>query len=508
MAHSKKFFLLFFFLLVLNLSAQSTFYVDPVNGNDSNSGTIDQPFKTISKGISALTSSGTIYLRGGTYLLSNYVKPSKSGTASGYFNLWAYPGEKPVLDFSGESLGTRGIYLTVSYWNIKGLEIKNAGDNGVYIQGGFNTIENCSIHDNKDSGLQISGGGHDNRVINCDSYYNADPPDYGDADGFSPKMDVGDNNYFYGCRSWNNCDDGWDGYLRGANNVTTTLENCWTWKNGYLKDGTDPGPQANGNGFKMGGSDNKDLMHNFVLKNCLSFDNKVKGFDQNSNKGSMTLYNCTGFRNGTYNYSITTTVSAGKSVTIKNSISLASTGVALMGSVIQQNNSWSPGFSVSNIDFQSIDPSSAYGPRKPDGSLPDIEFMHLQPGSNLVDTGVNVGIPFTGIAPDLGAFEYGMTMPTNVESSNQIPDEFLLEQNYPNPFNPVTTISYQIPADGHVELKVFDLLGREVASLVNSDQAKGKYRIKFDGSNFSSGIYFYQLRTSNFVGTKKLLILK
>jgi hypothetical protein len=102
-------------------------------------------------------------------------------------------------------------------------------------------------------------------------------------------MDVGSSNSFYGCRSWLNVDDGWVGYLRGTDNVSTTLENCWTWQNGYFKDGTDAGANANGNGFKMGGSDDKLLKHNFTLKNCMAFDNKAKGFDQNNNKGSMIM---------------------------------------------------------------------------------------------------------------------------------------------------------------------------------------------------------------------------
>ena len=203
----KNILLLLIFFSINSFSQSFTFYVDPIRDNDSNNGSIEQPFLTISKGLNSLTSSGTLYLREGTYFLSANVKPSRSGTSSSYYNLFAYPGEKPVLDFSSEAFGARGIYLSASYWYIKGFEIMNAGDNGIYISGSFNTIENCSIHDNKDTGLQIAGGGHDNRIINCDSYYNVDPGQ-GNADGFAPKLDVGSNNYFYGCRSWQNSDDG------------------------------------------------------------------------------------------------------------------------------------------------------------------------------------------------------------------------------------------------------------------------------------------------------------
>ncbi len=97
---------------------------------------------------------------------------------------------------------------------------------------------------------------------------------------------------------------------------------------------------------------------------------------------------------------------------------------------------------------------------------------------------------------------------TAVKNSSLTPQEFTLFQNYPNPFNPVTIISYQIPVSGRVSLKVFNVLGKEVAELVNEVQSAGKFNVLFDGSNFSSGVYFYQLRGGSFVETKKLMLLK
>jgi hypothetical protein len=192
-------------------------------------------------------------------------------------------GERPRLDFGGQVFGSKGISLKANYWIIRGFDVQGAGDNGLEINGGSNNlIEYCAFYENRDSGLQLSNGAANNHIINCDSYNNADPPNYGNADGFAPKLTVGTGNYFYGCRAWGNCDDGWDGYLRGATDVTTTLEYCWTWGNGYLKDGSDPGSQANGNGFKIGGGDNSNsaqLMHHAILKYCAAFGNKNKGFD-------------------------------------------------------------------------------------------------------------------------------------------------------------------------------------------------------------------------------------
>ena len=89
-----------------------------------------------------------------------------------------------------------------------------------------------------------------------------------------------------------------------------------------------------------------------------------------------------------------------------------------------------------------------------------------------------------------------------------MPFVFSLFQNYPNPFNPSTIISYQLPVRGKVLLKVFDSLGREVAELVNEEKAAGRYEVKFDGSNLSSGVYFYRITAGNFVSTKKLLLMK
>ena len=86
--------------------------------------------------------------------------------------------------------------------------------------------------------------------------------------------------------------------------------------------------------------------------------------------------------------------------------------------------------------------------------------------------------------------------------------DFKLYQNYPNPFNPSTIIKYQIPQSGYVTLKVYDILGKEVESLVNKMMNSGNYEVKFEGSNLTSGIYFYQLKINNYTATKKMMLLK
>ena len=97
---------------------------------------------------------------------------------------------------------------------------------------------------------------------------------------------------------------------------------------------------------------------------------------------------------------------------------------------------------------------------------------------------------------------------TDVENEFNSISEYRLNQNYPNPFNPTTTISFTIPATSNVSLKVFNILGKEVATLVNETKSAGNYSINFNASGLSSGVYFYQLTTDNFTSTKKFTLMK
>jgi len=115
---------------------------------------------------------------------------------------------------------------------------------------------------------------------------------------------------------------------------------------------------------------------------------------------------------------------------------------------------------------------------------------------------------------DIGIFFY--TIPTDVSNNSEPVYQFSLMQNFPNPFNPSTKINYTIPSvivSGQkqtqlVTLKVFDVLGNEIETLVNEEKEAGTYEVKFDATGLSSGMYFYKLQTSSFVETKKMLLLK
>ncbi len=96
----------------------------------------------------------------------------------------------------------------------------------------------------------------------------------------------------------------------------------------------------------------------------------------------------------------------------------------------------------------------------------------------------------------------------NKNKLETIPNAFKLYQNYPNPFNPSTVISYQLPAAGHVTIKVYDILGRDIATLIDEYKTTGKYEVKFNGSSLTSGIYLYQIKSGSFVQTKKMMLIK
>jgi hypothetical protein len=404
-------FLVLLFTALSSISYARIYYVSPT-GSDANVGyDINLPFKTMKKalGKSDLTE---VIVRGGTHYITgdSTVSINKIGTVPGSYIIRNYPGERPLFDCSGLNAGKKGFSVTGTYWYITGIDIMKARDNGMFIGGANNVIEFCAFFENEDSGLQLSTGANNNKIINCDSYFNKDATSE-NADGFACKLDVGTGNSFKGCRAWQNSDDGWDGYLRPSDNVSTTIDSCWAFRNGYLKSGAISGANGDGNGFKMGGSDATDLRHNQTLTHCMSFYNRKRGFDQNNNKGSMTLYNNTAYANGGGNFVMNSiALAAGSVMTVKNCIAFTSTGTSgtnnFVSGAVVQNNSFQQPFTVSNADFVSLDTVGARGPRKPDGSLPDINFMQLAEGSDLIDGGQDVGLIFAGSAPDLGAFEF------------------------------------------------------------------------------------------------------
>ena len=109
-------------------------------------------------------------------------------------------------------------------------------------------------------------------------------------------------------------------------------------------------------------------------------------------------------------------------------------------------------------------------------------------------------------------YSYYVLVPTTTTGTDNdnilIPQSYELEQNYPNPFNPATIIKYSLPSESKVILKIYDMLGKEVTTLVNSIQTPGEHIVNFNASDLPSGIYLYNITAGNFTQTKKLVLLK
>lgn len=377
-------------------------YVAP-DGSANAAGTLDDP-TTLQAALSGVGAGDTVYLRGGSYPLGSTIGLSANGSADAVITLSAYPLDdtRPRLDFSqmSEDSGNRGLSLSGNYWHVYGLDVFSAGDNCMFVSGSNNRVEFSTFSECADTGLQLGNGAANNLVLNCDSFFNADSS-LENADGFAAKLDVGTGNEFVGCRAWNNLDDGWDGYLRPADGVTTTYERCWAIDNGRLKDGGEGA--GDGNGFKSGGSDDKDLRHNAIYTQCIAAGNVHDGFDHNSNRGEVTILNSAAHDNGA-NINFSSSNIAAK-LTVKNTLSIGERGELEASSTDIANNSWQDGLEADADDFVSLDMSALKAPRKPDGSLPDIDYLRLTPGSDLKNAGVDIGLPFADAAPDIGPFE-------------------------------------------------------------------------------------------------------
>lgn len=457
------------------------------DGDDATAdGTEEHPFYTLDKAIALVEPGQRICMKAGRYIYDHRINiDNKNGTEEQTIELFGVGGHA-VLDFSGmpyhkhSDNPLQGVRLTSSYWHFYRIDICNASDNGLLIErnkptGGSNQdilnatdqahdnlIEECNFYKNGDTGLQMKNLASFNRVVNCDAYLNCDEGE-GDADGFAPKISVGDGNYFYGCRAWANSDDGWDVFFKKdggfSDNVTIVMENCIAYKNGFL-DLQTIAPNGNGNGFKCGS--NQGAM-NVYMNRCLAIHNKAKGFDQNHNAGDIILNNCTGMTSKalcgdkTYSYRIYEEIASGHEVRLTNCIAINDNDATdkrdKQGNVKPSEHGKYGEYgrfevdetldrlSIVNCEFQKADPTQfvsivndeeLIGERQEDGSLPETTFAHLVDGSPLIDAGVKIdateyrgievsGIDFADEAPDLGAYETGYIMSgiERVETSDE-----------------------------------------------------------------------------------------
>ena len=373
-----------------------TFYV-ATDGDDSNFGTREHPLKTVYTAIMIARPGDTIYMRGGRYSYSHTVLLEKSGRQDKPIRLSAYPGETPILDFS--TTPGFGFLIRGAYWHIKGIVITNSGNEGMHLEGQdahHNVLEQITVRSCSRTGICITNTAHQNLILNCDAYRNFEFLANGEnGDGFVVNFSGGTNNILIGNRSWNNADDGYDFWHSGS---AVRLESCYAWQNGE-NIWSYPFFMGNGNGFKLGQMEGAHL-----LIRCVAWDHPWRGFDLNGNSTGVTLHHCTAFRNRIDFAFMFSKGNIEKNV-LRSNLSYKGS-IQIPQKVDDRLNSWNVGIEISDGDFLSLDDGKMSAPRNPDGSIPQNDFLKLAPGSAAIDKGVDVGMPFVGIKPDLGAFEY------------------------------------------------------------------------------------------------------
>lgn len=271
------------------------------DGDDENPGSEPLPKQSLAAAIQAWSAGQTVWVQPGTYAHSAPVQLTVKATAESPLRISGLSRKaKPVFDFSGETRsrgnnGERGFHISGAYVHLRYLEIANAADNCVYVTGENNTLEWLTVHDCQDTGVQLSNGAAHNQVLNVDSYLNADPSGE-NADGFAPKLSIGQGNYFCGTRAYHNADDGYDCWAAGDSSPVT-FEYCWAFGQ--------PGPTAtaagDGNGFKLGSPRSRASGGNapHELIDCFAFHNRSVGFTANGNSsGRITCTGCGVWANG------------------------------------------------------------------------------------------------------------------------------------------------------------------------------------------------------------------
>ena len=507
--------LLISFLVPYLITIANTYYV-AVDGDDNNTGTIDKPFATWQKGIDIAEPGDTVYYRGGTYTPASATfqaavvlmdptglygdgKHGNIGTKENPICLFNFPGEKPVLDCrlvnpyranpdSRGYLTGLSIYYYAAYTHFKGLEIKNVYQkdsmvtvNGIGYSNSSNcTFENMSVHDIGGRGAWMEsivgyfGVEQDTlKVINCDFYNCADTLEvqpFNMGDGIKGDGLKGGYMYFEGVRVWNCSDDGID--ISGP--ARKIIKNCWMFNQGinYVS----IYPPDDGNGFKLGGVRDSIDMPNWIMTNCISAGNYRYAIHMADYapyyRDNARIYNSMFYANNDGPVSFTSDKEFHNSE-FYNCISYANKNrqIAIYDyPYYESHNTWdwndSPSFpyvmtdtvTVSDDDFLSIDIGQLSLPRQANGNLPPVTTFVLAENSDLRDAGINVGLPYSGSAPDIGPSEF---LEANKLSTNTINNTFssITLNSYPNPTSGMVYIDFG-SVQKNVALKISDINGK------------------------------------------------
>jgi hypothetical protein len=496
------------FLILISFSYLfATRYHVALNGSDNNNGSITQPWETIMYAIENTSGGDSILIWGGTYpeqteiwLIGSY---GHGGTAGHWKTIMAYPDETVFL--------SQRFLVDADYVRVEGLNFSNGnilsavewdgptshveflnnyfyGPYNVYCgainyKGSYGLIEGNRLEledtgSSNDHGIYILSGAH---TIVRNNYINGVPAYgihvYDEPNGYTPQIEdvTIENNVVIGSHRRS-------GIIVSIHQSSNQFERV---KSVHIHNNILVNNAHAGLSLADGTLRNIDVFNNVFYNNDIGIEIYSDDID------SLQIINNAFSNNQSYH--------------IDNSSSINYFNVT--HNLYYQPQSIGAGINDLHPVFGNplfVDPAG-------------LNFQ-LSPNSIAIDSGIFVGLPFVGAAPDLGAFEY--TPPTSSsDPSNLKPKKFNLKQNYPNPFNPETSITYEISETTHVKLSIFNTIGNEIKVLVDEMVSPGVYTIRWDGKdslseNVATGIYFCRMKIFDaklgitFSDEKKLVLLR
>ncbi|GAA2686098.1 MULTISPECIES: sigma-70 family RNA polymerase sigma factor [Actinosynnema] len=348
-----------------------SFFVSP-KGDDGATGTEQDPFATLGRAAAVAQPGQTIYLKDGIHRPTEAVELTASGTPDKPITLAAAPGDHVILDAS--QVGARPM-LTVrgAHWVVRDLEIiKGPAGAVACISCGGSTFQRLSLHDNLGTGLAFSGSASGNLVLDGDFHHNRDAEGR-EADGIAFTTGSGDGNTVRGCRAYDNVDDG---ISLGAFTGKVTLDSNWAYGNGINRWGF-PRALGSGHGFDLGTGGPHAVLRSAAWKN------NGDGFTSTGRAGHE-LSGSSAFRNAGDGFALRDAPAR-----LRDNLALGNREQALLGDgAVAQGNTWNERGWGGDV-LREVDPASAEGERRADGSLPATSFL-----VNTKDP--RVGAPMTG----------------------------------------------------------------------------------------------------------------
>jgi hypothetical protein len=434
------------------------------------------------------TPGDTILMANGTYNAYSYTQVDIEN-----ITIKSQSGIRDSVILNGNGMYS-GFWIDANNVTIKDITIKNAEYNCIYTNDSIDNLHiiNCRLIDSGEHFIKIRRG------------YDPSPSENGIVEDclFEYSAGVGPQSYIGGidghfCKDW------------------IIINNVFN----YIKS---PGATLAGYALHFWNDSENTLVEKNLIINC---DRGIGfGLGSSANTGGIIRNNMIYHDNSTGDVGISLQISPDTQV-YNNSIFLdndyysaiecrfTETQNVYIANNLSNKNIWFRDGATGVVEYNNLNAISDWFIDESNGDL------HLSSDtlSQVVDQGISISgliddfdgdIRPQGFGIDIGADEYSLM--TSIENTSKLnPENFRLMQNYPNPFNPTTTIEFQLAIESNVSLKIFDLLGREVASLINNEtMSAGSYTMLWNATYMASGVYYYQLLTDSFIETRKLILLR